>query len=183
MAALVVALLAQGADRFAWLVAILSARWSPALVLAMAALALVLASGLAATGGALLAPQLTPAAKQLFVALALVFAGGGALFPLKAPDRLIGWRIGAMLTSVTGLFIMAFADAVMFVVLALAARTPIPWLPAAGATIGSLVAVAPAAMLGEAGWRVLPLTAIRRGGGAVLLIAGLATGVSALGLV
>jgi putative Ca2+/H+ antiporter (TMEM165/GDT1 family) len=183
MAALVVALLAQGADRFAWLVAVLADRWGAALVMAMAALALVLASGIAAAGGALIAPQLTPAADQLFVALALVFAGGGAFLPVKAPDRLAGWRVGAVLTSMVGLFILAFGDAVMFVVLTLAARTSVPWLAAAGATIGSLAAVAPAAVLGEAGWRSLPLTGVRRAGGAVLLLAGVASGLGALGLV
>ena len=113
MAALVAAALAQVGDRPAWLAAILADRYrASGLVIAMAALALFAAAGIAAAMGVLLAPKLTPEAKQLFLALALLFQGGGAMFPVKAPDRLTGWRLGATLTSLSGLFILAFGDGV-----------------------------------------------------------------------
>jgi len=163
MAALVVAALGRIGDRPAWLAAMLADRYrAPGLVIAMAAVALLGAGLLAAAAGALLAPRLTPEAKQLFLALSLLFQGVGAFFPVKAPDRLAGWRIGAGATSVVGLFILAFGDGVQFVVLALAARADLPWLAAIGATIGSLAAIGPAALLGEAGWTALPLVALRR---------------------
>ena len=73
MAALVAAALAQVGDRPAWLAAILADRYrAPGLVVAMAAIALAVAAGLAGVAGGLIAPQLTPEAKQLFLALALV---------------------------------------------------------------------------------------------------------------
>lgn len=184
MAALVAAALAQVGDRPAWLAAILADRYrSPALVVAMAALALLAASLLAAAAGALLAPQLTPEAKQLFLALALLFQGVGAAFPVKVPDRLSGWRLGATLTSVAGLFILAFGDGVQFIVVALAARADIPWFAAVGATIGSLAVIVPAAVLGEAGWTALPLTTTRRIIGALFVLAALWLGLGALRLI
>ena len=93
MAAVVAAALAQIGDRPAWLAAILADRYrAPVLVTAMAALALLGAGLVAALAGALLAPRLTPEARQLFLALALLFQGAGAAFPVKAPT---GWSDGA----------------------------------------------------------------------------------------
>jgi putative Ca2+/H+ antiporter (TMEM165/GDT1 family) len=184
MAALVAAALAQIGDRPAWLAAILADRYrAPGLVIAMAALALLGAGLLAAAAGALLAPQLTPEARQLFLALALLFQGGGALFPVKRPDPLSGWRIGAAATSLLGLFILAFGDGVQFVVLALAARAELPWLAALGAMLGSLVVIVPAAVLGEAGWTALPLATLRRIIAAPFVLAALWLGLGALGLI
>lgn len=184
MAALVVAALAQIGDRPAWLSAILVDRHkAPGLVIAMAALAFLAAGALAAAGGALLAPRLTPEAKQMFLALALLFQGGGALFPVKEPDRLERWRIGAAATSFLGLFILAFGDGVQFVVLALAARTDLPWLAAVGAALGSIAVIIPAAMLGERGWTTLPLVALRRVVAVLFVVAALWLGLGALRLI
>jgi putative Ca2+/H+ antiporter (TMEM165/GDT1 family) len=184
MAALVAAALAQVGDRPAWLASILSDRYrAPGLVIAAAAAALLGAGLLAAAAGALLAPRLTPEAKQLFLALALLFQGVGVLFPVKPPDRLAGWRLGAAPTSLLGLFILAFGDGVQFIVLALAARAQLPWLAAIGATIGSLAVIAPAAILGETGWTALPLVALRRIIGVVFVLAALGLGLSALRLI
>ncbi|ATI56450.1 hypothetical protein AVM11_08320 [Sphingomonas melonis TY] len=184
MAALVAAALAQVGDRPAWLAAILADRYrAPGLVVAMAAIALAVAAGLAGAAGGLIAPQLTPEAKQLFLALALVLQGGGALFPAKAPDRLERWRLGAAATSLLGLFILAFGDGVQFIVLTLSARAELVWLAPLGATLGSLAVIAPAALLGEAGWRALPLRSLRIGIGILFLIVGLWLGVGALRLI
>lgn len=184
MAALVAAALAQPGDRPAWLAAILSDRYrAPGRVIAAAALALLAAGLLAAFAGSLLAPQLTPEAKQLLLALALLFQGAGALFPVKPPARLAGWRLGALPTSLLGLFILAFGDGVQFVVLALATRTTLPWLAAVGATLGALAVIAPAAVLGEAQWTALPLNTVRRSVGAMFVVAALGLGLSALRLI
>lgn len=184
MAALVAGALAQVGDRPAWLVAILADRFGrPLLVVAAAAVALAIASGIAATGGLLLAPMLTPEARQLLLALALVLQGAGAAMRVKEPDRLTGWRLGAALTSATGLLILLFGDGLMFVVLALVARSPAPALAAAGATLGSLALLAPAALMGEAAWLRLPLVAARRAAGALFLIAGIVLALGALRLV
>ena len=184
MAALVVAAVAQIGDRIPWLAAILADRYrKPLLVIAAAGLALAAAGAIAATFGAWLAPKLTPEAKQLFLAISLMLLGTGIVGRVKPPDRLTGWRLGAAATSFLGLFILAFGDGIQFVVLALAARTTMPWLAVAGATVGSLASVATAAILGEADWLKLPQVIARRIISAVLLIAGIGLALSATGLI
>lgn len=184
MAALVVGCLAQIGDPSAWLAAILADRFrrSGAVILA-AAFALLAASALAVAAGLILAPLLTPNAKLLMLALALALQGGGALWPAKAPDPLAGWRTGAFLTSFLGLFILAFGDGVQFVVVTLAARSAVPPLAAIGATVGSLAVIAPAAILGAAAWRRLPLDIARRAIGAGFLLVALILALSALQLI
>lgn len=184
MAALVAAALAGVGDRPAWLAAILADRYrAPGLVIAAAVIALAAASGIAATFGALLGPRFTPEAKQLMLALALVLQGGGNLGRAKSPERLDGWRLGVFPTALLGLFILAFGDGVQFVVLTLAARTPLPALAAIGGALGTLAVVAAAALLGEAVWTALPLRGARRGIAALFLLAGAVIGLGALGLV
>ncbi|WP_254606523.1 TMEM165/GDT1 family protein [Sphingomonas bacterium] len=182
MAALVVAALAQCGDRTGWLAAILADRYRPAVVIVAAALALAANYALAAAAGTVAAPILSPDAKLLLLACALLIAAGGMPFAPGRPDPLTGWRIGGFPTAGLGLFVMAFGDATQFVAAALAARSPVPWLAGVGATIGSLVVVAPAALLGEAGYRRLPLAGMRWGSASVLLLAGLVLGLHALGL-
>ena len=184
MAALLAAALGQFGDRPARLAAILADRFArPGPVVIAAALALAAAATIAAVAGTLIAPHLTPEARQLFVALALLLQGGGMLVPAKAPERLAGWRLGAFATSLVGLFILAFGDGVQFIVLALAARAGEAGFAAAGATLGALVPVAAAAMLGEAAWIALPQRALRRGAGALLLLAGVWLGLGAMRLI
>jgi len=184
MAAILVAAFAQIGDRIPWLAAILADRYRKSvLVIAMAALALAAAGTFAATFGAWLAPRLTPEAKQLFLAIALMLLGTGIVGRVPPPDRLQGWRLGAALTSFLGLFILAFGDGIQFVVLALAARSPMPWLAVVGATIGSLVPVTVAAILGERDWLALPQIIVRRVVAIVFLVAGIGLALSATGLI
>lgn len=182
MAALVAGALAQIGDRPAWLVAILADRYRPLPVLVASALALLAASALAAAAGLLLAPQLTPEAKQLLLALALLLQGGGALFAGKPPERLERWRFGAVGTTFVGLFILFFGDGLQFITAALAARSAAPWSAAIGATVGALAVLTPAAFLGERGWTRLPLVIARRGIGALFLLVGTVLGLGALRL-
>lgn len=184
MAAVVAAALAQIGDRPAWLAALLADRYrAPFTVIAAAAVALLAAGGIAAAGGALLAPRLTPEAKLLMLALALLFQGAGGFTRVKPPDRLDGWRLGAPVTAALGLFILAFGDGVEFIVLTLAARASLPWLAAIGATLGSLVVIAPAALIGEAGWNRLPLRVARTAASALFLLAGTILACTALRLI
>lgn len=173
MAALVAAALAQVGDRTAWLAAILADRFGrPVTVIVAAAIALAGASGIAAFGGAAVAPMLTPNARALLLGVALILQGGGAWWVAKPPERLDGWPLGAFATALAGLFILAFGDGVQFIVAALAARSTTPWLAAVGATLGSLAVIAPAAMLGEREWTRWPLGQLRRGIGALFVIVG-----------
>jgi len=184
MAAIVAAAAANIGDRPAWLAAILAdrfaRRWT---VLAAALVALAAASGLAAAAGALLAPRLTPEAARLFLALALFFQGAGGILPVRAPDPLSGWRIGAFATSAAGLFVLAFGDGVQFVVLALAAGTTMPALAAVGATIGALAVTTPAILGGQALLARQPLLAARRVVAALILVAALWLALGALRLI
>jgi putative Ca2+/H+ antiporter (TMEM165/GDT1 family) len=117
------------------------------------------------------------------LALALLLQGGGAFFPAKAPERLTAWKIGAIATAALGLFILAFGDGVQFIVLALAARTPVPALAAIGATIGSLVVIVPAVLMGEAAWLKLPLQTLRIVVGGLFIVSGIILALGALRLV
>lgn len=183
MAALVAVALAQATDRTPLLAAILADRYGRLPVLLGAVAALALGHGVAAAGGALVAPMLTPNARQLLLALALIFAGVSAPFPGRSPDRLAGWRLGALATSFLGLVIMAFGDSAQFITAAAAARSPVPPLAAVGATLGSLAVVVPAAMLGEAGWQRLPLRRLRLAIAGLLLVTGTILALGALSLV
>jgi putative Ca2+/H+ antiporter (TMEM165/GDT1 family) len=184
MAALVAAALAQIGDRTPWLAAILADRYrQPWLVIAMAALAMFAAGAIAAAAAALIATRMTPEAKQLFLALALLLQGAGSLTAAKAPDRLPGWRLGAALTSAIGLFILGFGDGIQLIVLAFAARTSVPWFAAVGAALGSLAVITPAAMLGEAAWLALPLRPARLVIAIGFVVAGIWLGLSAVALI
>jgi len=183
MAALVAGLLTQAGDRPAWLASVLADRWRPAPVIVAAALSLVAAGALAVGGAALVAPALSERAARLLLALALAVQGAAQFWPVRAPDRLAGWRLGAGGTAFAGLLTLFAGDGLQFIVFALAAGTALPWLALAGATLGALVAVVPAALLGEARWMRLPLATIRRGAAVPLLGAGLWIGLATVGLV
>ncbi|MGU3389637.1 TMEM165/GDT1 family protein [Sphingomonas sp. M1A8_2b] len=184
MAALVAAALAQVGDRTAWLAAILSDRLrQPGLVIAMAALAILAASGLAAALGTVIGLKLATNAQQLMLALALLLQGGGAFFSAKAPARLDRWTIGAVATAFLGLFILAFGDGLQFIVLTLAARSSVPAFAAVGAALGSLVVIVPAAVMGETAWCKLPLRPLRIGIGVLFLVTGVVLALGALRLV
>jgi putative Ca2+/H+ antiporter (TMEM165/GDT1 family) len=126
---------------------------------------------------------MTPEAKLLLLALALLLAGLGTGWRARRPEALDGWRLPAPLTAVLGLVIMAFGDRMQFVVAALAARTELPWAAAVGATLGAGLVGGAAAAMGEAAWLALPLRAIRLASAAILTIAGVVLGLAAVGLV
>lgn len=184
MAALVLGALTQLGDRTPWLAAILADRYrSTGTLLVAASIALPVNNAVGTIGGLLVARLLTPAAKLLLLALALVLAGVTVNIGGKGPDRLAGWKLGAFGTSVLGLAILAFGDRMQFVTAALAARTALPWAAPVGATLGALAVCAPAILLGEARWLQLPLRPIRIASGVVLTISGVVLGLSAVGLI
>lgn len=184
VAGFVAGLLLAAGDRTAWLAAILAERYRrPGTVIFGATVALAGSNAVAAIGGAVIAPSMTPNARALLLALALIFAGVGGFFAPKRPNALVGWRIGALLTSTLGLFILAFGERTEFVTAALAARSPLPALAAVGTTLGTLAVTVVAVGLGERGLTALPLAAVRIGVGIVFLLAGLVIGLGALRLV
>lgn len=184
MAALVLGAICQAGDKTPWLAAILADRYrAPGIVIVATAVALAGNYTLGVVGGMLLAPLITPEAKLLLLALALLFAGLSTTLRATSPDRLDGWRLGAVGTSALGLAIIVFGDRMQFVVVGLAARSELPWLAATGATIGAMAVAVPAVLLGERQWLALPQRAIRIGSAVVLVVAGIFVGLTALRLV
>ena len=184
MAALVAALMAQATDRTPWLTAILATRFGrPGIVILGTAIALAISNAAAAVGGTLIATQMSPNARDLFLAIALIFAGASCLMAIKQPERLDTWKIGAFATSLFGVAILAFGDRSQFITLAITARSPSPALAAIGATIGALAINVPAILMGEKARAKLPVTAARFLVAAVFLIAGIVLALGAIRLI
>lgn len=164
MPALVAGLVLGVGDRTSWLAAIKADQGrSPPAILAAAALAFGLGNAAAAQAGAMM-PVMTAHAANLLLALALAFAGAGAIWGARRPASFAAWP------AFGGLFVLGFGEGMQFVTFALANGAAVPAFAAIGATIGTLVAVAPAAVLGEAAWMRLPIRPLRIGTGAVLLL-------------
>ena len=184
MAAIVLGAITQLSDKTPWLAAIFADRFRrPVLVMVAALLALTLNYAIGVAAGLAVTALLTPEARLLLLALALLLAGAGTGFRLKRPDALEGWRTGAAFTAITGLAIMAFGDRMQFIVAALAGRSTLPWAAMVGAVLGAGAVNAVAVALGEAAWVRLPLRALRAAAAAILLVAGVVVGVNALRLV
>lgn len=183
MAALVAALVIQASDRTPWLASSLGSRFGkPGQVVVAAALALALGNGLAVVAGILIAGHLSPNARDLLLAFALLSAGVSAFWPIK-PPKAAGNRLGAFVASFVGVALLGFGDRTQFVTAALAARSTTPALAAVGAVIGTLVVTVPAILIGEAKWRRLPLAAIRIACGVPLVIVGVVQGLGAVRLI
>nr|WP_295666249.1 TMEM165/GDT1 family protein [Sphingomonas sp.] len=184
MAALVAALMAQATDRTPWLAAILATRFGrPGAVILGTVLALAIGNAVAAVGGLLIAAHMSPNARDLLLAVSLIFAGASCLVPIKPPERLATWKIGAFATSLFGILILAAGDRSQFITLAITARSPSPALAAIGATIGALAVNVPAILLGEKARRRLPITATRFVVAALFLLLGLVLGLGAIRLI
>lgn len=149
-------------------------------LLAVALLLTIITAAGAAWLALTVMPILKGDARLLFAAMALVLAGLESLLlspgrkPLE-PTRSLGALAVVLLAH-------QITDAARFLIFAIAAATAQPWLAGAGGAIGAAI------MLGSAWaapelfeWR--RLRPMRRGIGAVLLLAGLFAGLKALGLV
>ena len=180
--AFVLALLAQPGDRPALLTAILADRFRRPLLVALAAgLAHGIGSVVAALTGGALAPGLTPEARSLLLAVALVGGGVTALWRTALPSRLERWHFGPFLTPLAGVFVLALGEQTQFFTFALAA-SGMPWFAAAGSTLGAALVAVAAALLGEARWTALPLRWLRLGAAAIFLVAGAVIALGALDL-
>jgi Ca2+/H+ antiporter, TMEM165/GDT1 family len=182
--AFIAAALAEMGDKSPWLAAILAARFGragPVLLGIFAAAAL--ASALSAAAGALVQPMMTPNARLLFLALALVVSGVTGFFALRRPDPLANWRIGAFATTAIGLFVLQFGEGTQFLVAGLAANAKLPAMAALGATLGICAVTIPMALAGIALRDRLPIRAMRIIPAILFLATGLWAAVSALRLI
>jgi|GEM_PF-1243810 len=181
MAALVAALLIRATDPTASYVARAADRSGKAgAVLAGALLAILVTHAIAATAGFLLGPYMTPNPKRLFVALALLIAASGTIWPGKQLDPGAARRPFA---AVAGRLTLAgWGGRSEFVTLALAVSGTAA-LAGVGGFIGSAVVLAFACLGGDVIWRTLPHRAVGIAVGAVLAIAGCWLAFSALRLI
>lgn len=180
--AFLLAVMTQLGDRPALLTAILADRYGrPLTVALMAGLAQAGGNALAAVASIWIAPVMTPNAQSLFLALALLMAGFGALWKAKLPSRLDTWHMGSVLTPLFGIFVLALGGNTQFFTLAIATRGE-PWFAAAGATLGAFAVCFVAAVLGELSWRNMPMGKLRLVIGLLFLAAGIWIALGALRL-
>lgn len=184
MAALVAALLTQASDRTPWAVALLGDRFASnkGTVIAATALAIALGNAIGVAGGMLIAPALSPNARDLLLALALVSGGVTAFWPIKRAKP-NGARGGTFLVTLMTVGLLGFGDRLQFITAALATRSATPALAAVGATIGALAVIVPAILLGDGKLRRLPTDALRLIAAALLTVAGVVQGLGALRLI
>lgn len=181
--ALLGCLLGEIGDKSQLLVLALAVRYDRnGAVIAGIIAAAVANAALSATAGAYLGPMLGADARLLFLALSLLFLGAGMVWRVKAPDPLAGWPIGAFLTTTLGLFILGFGDGPQFLILGIATHSANPVLAAIGGATGVIAASVPVVLLRARILAVLPVRAIRLGGGSLLMLAGAVAALSALSL-
>ncbi len=182
--AFVATLLAEFGDKTQLLAMLLAIRFHRvAPVLAGIAVAAAANSLIAALGGAVVGELIPFRALTLLTALALIFAGIGALWRQKPPTLSGYGPIGIFATSALGVFILEFGDKTQFITFALAARADSAWLTAAGATAGIVVAAAPAVLLADRFEAIVPLRAVRAVAGMLMLLTGAIVAIYALRLV
>ncbi|SIN60035.1 Putative Ca2+/H+ antiporter, TMEM165/GDT1 family [Parasphingorhabdus marina DSM 22363] len=119
---------------------------------------------------------------RLFYALSLLLAGVAMLAWRRPVDLLENWSTGAFWTSFLGLFILQFGDKGQFILAATAARTDAWIFAAIGGWIGVMLACLPAIILQERLAQAVPVVAMRKTGGTVLVAIGIILAMSAWGV-
>ena len=182
--AFLAALLAECGDKTQFLALALGLHfrrlWPVILGIALAALA---NAAIAAIGGYYVSPLLTFEAATLMLALALVFAGTGALIAQKPPEPVEGWRMGAFPASFLAFFLLELGDKTQFLTFAIATRSGAPVLAASGAAAGVIVASALAMLAGRDLGKALPVARVRVAIGLFFLLTGLWAALAALRLI
>lgn len=137
-------------------------------------------AAMSAASGWFLSKLIAADARSLFLGVSLFVAGAGLMMQAKQPNPLIGWRAGAFMTTMLGLFILGFADGAQFVVAGIATRTADPVMAALGGTLGMFAACLPVALLRQPVPRPVRLaTIVRRTGGGILMLVGTILGLTA----
>lgn len=181
--ALLGCLLGEIGDKSQLLVLALATRYDRnGAVIAGLIVAAIANATLSAFAGAYIGPMLGADARLLFFALSLLFLGAGLLWPVKSPDPLAKWPIGAFLTTTLGLFILGFGDGPQFLILGIATHSANPALAAIGGAVGVIAASLPVVLLRGRIFAMLPVRSIRLGGGVLILLIGATSALSALGL-
>ena len=175
---------AEMGDRSQILAAALALRFRNDLaIVAGLALATLLNCAISSAAGSMIDGWISDEPLRLFTAAAYIFAGVGMLLWRRKVDVLEHWKTGAFLTSFAGLFILQFGDKSQFLIAANAASTPLWGFTFAGGVLGILAACIPAVLLREKLAAILPISGIRRIGGAIILLWGLYLALGSFGLI
>lgn len=181
--ALMATFLAEWGDRTQVLAMMLALRFrgSPKVLWGLGG-AVVANTALGVVAGHQIGLLLSHRSARLMTGIALVLGGMGALLP-QAPPRLPAMRGDAVLwASFIAFFTAGLGDKAQFLAMALAAQGPSPLLVGAGATLGIFLANAPAVLLGDRITAAVPLRAIRKGVGLLLIVPGVIVAIVALRL-
>jgi putative Ca2+/H+ antiporter (TMEM165/GDT1 family) len=176
--------LAEWGDKTQLLVVALAARFGRTREILIAAALAALANAFIASAGGMLINQFVAVRQaSLLVAVALLFAGVAGLITRTAPEAPAAPGRSFVLTAALALFAADLGDKSQFLTFALAARYDSLVLAAFGAAAGIMVASAPAALLGAALPRTLPVKPLRIAIAFLFLLAGFFVAVNALRLV
>lgn len=178
--AFLLAVLTLAGDRITLLVARLGEE-RPVSVAIAAGLGHAVPCLVAGAAAVAMTPHMPLRAQSLFLAAALVVSGLALLWPAGTLPKLADGRFGAIATALLAGAVLGAGAAPPLFVLALGIGGS-PWLAATGGAIGALALFGVAALSGRALWEGLPRAWIRVGVAALLLLAGLTTGLSAAGL-
>jgi putative Ca2+/H+ antiporter (TMEM165/GDT1 family) len=176
--------LGEWGDATQLLVVGLAARFGrPGQILLGVALAAFATMLIAAAGGILVHDGATLRAFSLLVGVVLLFAGAMGLVKAKPPPLADTVGGGPFLAAAMAFFIVGLGDRTQFITFAIAARFDSLLLAALGATAGIVAANVPAAVLGPALLRQVPVKTIRLSASALFLLVGFYLSISALRLV
>ncbi len=138
----------------------------------------------AATLGSVMAALLMPDARLLFLAIALLFGGGGLLLaPFRKTKMVAAPPFRSRFRSILGLALRRAGENGAFAVAGIVAFTDAPILAAIGATLGGWVALAPPLALGSRYTRHGLLNIFQLVAGGILLCIALACAVNALRII
>lgn len=167
-------LIAEIGDRPQILAAALALRFgNDRTVIAALALAAGLNCAISAVAGSVIDEWISEDPLRLFNGLAYFLAGLGMLLWRRRVELLERWETGPFLTAFLGLFILQFGDKGQFIIAANAAMTPHWIFTAIGGWIGIMAAIVPAIIYKEKLAERIPIPAIRRAGGVLLLLWGM----------
>lgn len=187
MDALMICLLAGAVVAFGgrwWLLGVaISTRKGSVTALPAIVISAVVAAGLAAVAGGWIAAAVRGPGMLLFLALAILFSGASALWPVKPISDRVSDSARGPTTATILLLAAQLNDSAPFIILAAAAWTQDPPLAAIGGAVGLIAAAL--------GGTALPATLVtgprigrlRRAIGIALLLLGAWIAVSAMGLI
>lgn len=178
---LISAALAEWGDKTQLLAMLLAARFDrPGLVMAALALAAAINATIASFAGSLVAGMIDRDGALLLLAIAFALAGIAALIPADRPRMPRSYGFGLFGTSLIAFLLAEFGDKTQFLAAGYAAVHPAWQVVALGTWIGVALAMGVAVYGGRALRKSLPLGAIRKGLGALLLLVAAAISINAL---